>query len=191
MSRYTPPTVDNLVRNLPDELKGSRQFLNWTPTRDGKKIPLARDGTWGNAGDPGCWKSFEAAVDAVGSGEAFGLGMVLVPPERAISSWVPPGDRAGGDRCRCEALHTGITFRIPEKIVEPVRALRTYTEFSTSTMGLRALAFGTIPTTQQHITKTFADGTELGLYHGGWVTCQVCTRACPLPPSNIAKTPST
>jgi hypothetical protein len=49
MIQYTRPTVNNLINNLPDVLKSSRQFLSWKIERDGKKVPLKPDGrSWGN-----------------------------------------------------------------------------------------------------------------------------------------------
>ena len=47
---------------------------------------------------------------------------------------------------------------------------QTCSAFSTSLKGLRALAFGTIPTEKQNITKHFQDGTEISLFRAGWVT---------------------
>jgi hypothetical protein len=61
-------------------------------------------------------------------------------------------------------------YKVPAHISDYVRSVQSYSEISPSLMGLRALAFGTIPTEHQNITKRFGDGTELGLYRGGWVT---------------------
>jgi hypothetical protein len=61
-------------------------------------------------------------------------------------------------------------FNIPESICRYIRPLKSYSEFSTSLRGLRALVFGTLPTEKQNITKSFNDATELSLYRGGWVT---------------------
>src|ERR1039458_6412680 len=129
MIHLTRPVVANLVRNLPDELRTSRQFLNWNATRDGKKIPLAPDGSWGNASDPKCWRRFDDAVELVEQGKAFGLGMVIVPGERAAElleyNLVTGLVAIDADAKRCSHASP---FNIPENIAQPVRIIQTHTK---------------------------------------------------------------
>jgi primase-polymerase (primpol)-like protein len=78
MIQYTRPSVDNLINNVPDVLKSSHQFLSWNLERGAKKVPLKDDGSsWGSYKDRSCWRMFDAALDLVDRGKAFGLGLVL------------------------------------------------------------------------------------------------------------------
>ena len=168
---YTPPSVDNLVNNLPDVLKSSRQFLPWVP-REGKKVPLKANGNeWGNYNDPTGWRTFPEALDLLDRGKAFGVGLVLSSQQDAASlpdfNLITGIVAVDGDAKRSPVA---TPYNVPENISSYIRSLRSYSEYSTSLMGQRVLVFGTIPTQKQHMTKTFGDGTELGLYRAGWVT---------------------
>jgi len=170
--QYARPSVDNLVNNLPSVLKSSRQFLAWKVERDGKKVPLKPDErSWGNYKDPACWRTFDDAIGLLDSGRAFGIGLTLPSPEQIKA--LPEFNLIGGliafdgDAKRSSMA---APYNVPAHISDCVRSLRSYSEFSPSLKGLRALAFGTIPTEHQNITKHFGDGTELSLYRGGWVT---------------------
>jgi hypothetical protein len=172
MFQYERPTVDNLINNLPQVLKSSRQFLPWNVEGEGKKVPLKQDGTsWGNYNDPTCWRTFDNAVDLVDRGKAFGVGLVLASQHEAATlpefNLIPGLIALDGDAKRSPAA---TPYNIPENIRSYIGSLESYAEFSPSLKGLRALVFGTIPTQKQNLTKSFADGTELSLYRAGWVT---------------------
>jgi hypothetical protein len=169
---YTRPSVDNLINNLPDVLKSSRQFVPWNVERGQKKVPLKADGTsWGNYNDTNCWRTFDDAIDCLDRGRAFGIGLVLPPPHVAASfpefNLISGLVAVDGDAKRSP---NATPYNVPENISGYVRSLQSYSEFSPSLKGLRSLAFGTLATEKQNIIKQFGDGTELSLYHRGWVT---------------------
>jgi hypothetical protein len=169
---YARPSVDNLINNLPSVLKSSRQFLPWNKERDGKKVPLKLDGRpWGDFRDPKCWRTFNEAIDLLHSRRAFGIGLVLPSPEqiKALPEFnlIPGLVALDADAKRSS---TAAPYNIPAHISDYVRSANSYSEFSPSLKGLRALVFGTLPTEKQNITRHFVDGTELSLYGGGWVT---------------------
>lgn len=172
MIQHSPTSIDNLVNNLPDVLKASRQFVAWNPGRGEKKVPLKAGGSrGGNYNDPKCWRTFDDAIDLLERGRAFGVGLVL--PSQQTADAFPGFNLITGliavdaDAKRCA---TAIPYNVPENIDGYVQSLQSYSEFSSSLKGLRALAYGNIPTDKQNITKHFHDGTELGLYRAGWVT---------------------
>jgi hypothetical protein len=172
MIQYIRPTVDNLINNLPDVLKSSRQFVAWNPKAGGKKVPLDGDGhSWGNYQDPKCWRTFADALDLLDKGRAFGIGLALPSQEqiRALPEFnlVSGLVAFDGDAKRCALA---APFKVPAHISEYVRFANSYSEFSPSLRGLRALIFGALPTSKQCLEKPFGDGTELSLYHRGWVT---------------------
>jgi hypothetical protein len=171
MSQYARPSVDNLINNLPVVLKSSRQFLAWNEV-DGKKAPLKQDGTsWGNYRDPSSWRTFDDVIDLLDRGKAFGIGLALPSQKQAdiladfnlITGLVA----SDGDAKRSPST---TPYQVPTHISDYIRSAQSYSEFSPSLKGLRALVFGTLPTEKQNITKSFDDGTELSLYRGGWVT---------------------
>ena len=169
---YARPSVDNLINNLPSVLKPLDQFPLWNEERGGKKVPLKPDGTsWGNPQDPKCWRSFNDALDLLDRRRACGIGLVLPSPEQIKA--LPQLNLIGGliafdGDAKRSSLAT--PYKVPAHISDYVRSAESYSEFSPSLKGLRALAFGSIPTENQNITKRFGDGTELSLYRGGWVT---------------------
>jgi hypothetical protein len=170
MIQYARPTVDNLVNNLPDVLKSSRQFLAWNLEAGGKKVPLKEDGSsWGNYQDANCWRTFENAIDLLGRRRAFGIGLVLPSPQQIKTlpefNLVPGLIAFDGDAKRSSQA---TPYHVPTHISDYVRSVQSYAEFSTSLKGLRALTFGDLRTHKQHLT--FGDGTELSLYRRGWVT---------------------
>lgn len=172
MTEFVPPVPENLRRNLPIEIRESRQFTAWQLKGNGKKIPLAADGrSFGDYQDPHCWKTLDEAIRLVERQKAFGVGLVIASPEQAQAN---PGFNlvTGLIAVDADAKRSPdvIALHIPEHLVQPVRSLNTYAEFSTSQKGLRALAFGTVATDKQNITKSFRDGTEISLYPRGWVT---------------------
>jgi hypothetical protein len=169
---YARPSVDNLINNLPCILKSSRQFLAWNLERGEKKVPIKPDGRpWGDYKDPTCWRTFNDALDLLDRRRAFGIGLVLPSPQqiKTLSGFnlIPELVAFDGDAKRSSMA---ARYSVPEHISDYVRSANTCSEFSPSLKGLRALAFGTIRTEKQNITKHFGDGTELSLYRGGWVT---------------------
>jgi hypothetical protein len=172
MIPYKRPTVDDLINNVPSVLKSSRQFVAWNPKAGGKKVPLDGDGqSWGNYKDPTCWRTFDDALDLIEDGRAFGIGLALPSPEqiRALPEFnlVSGLVAFDGDAKRCAQA---APFKVPAHISEYVRSANSYSEFSPSLKGLRALIFGNLPTSKQCLEKPFGDGTELSLYHRSWVT---------------------
>jgi hypothetical protein len=170
--KYARPSVDDLINNVPCILKSSRQFLAWNLERGEKKVPLTPDGhSWGDYKDPNCWRTFNDALDLLDRRRAFGIGLVLPSPQqiKTLSGFnlIPGLVAFDGDAKRSSM---SARYSVPAHISDYVRSAKTYSEFSPSLKGLRALAFGTIPTEKQNITKHFGDGTELSLYRGGWVT---------------------
>jgi hypothetical protein len=172
MIHYTPPSVDNLVNNLPGVLKSSRQFLTWNVEAGGKKVPLKKDGSsWGSYQDPNCWRTFGNAIDLLGQRRTFGIGLVLPTPQQIETlpefNLIPGLLAIDADAKRSPSA---TPYNVPESIFGYVRSVQSYTEFSPSLKGLRSLVFARIPTDKQNITKTFGDGTEFSLYRAGWVT---------------------
>jgi len=172
MIQYARPTVDNLINNLPRILKSSRQFVAWNVERGDKKVPLKSDGhSWGNYKDPKCWRTLDDALDLLDNGRAFGIGLALPSPEqiRALPEFNLVSNLVAfdGDAKRCALA---APFKVPKHISEYVRSADSYSEFSPSLKGLRALIFGDLPISEQCLNKPFADGTELSLYRTGWVT---------------------
>ena len=172
MFEYERPTVDNLINNLPSVLKSSRQFVCWNIERRDKKVPLQSDGrSWGNYNDPKCWRTFDDALALLDNGRAFGIGLALPSPEQIKT--LPDFNLIAGlvaFDADAKRSSTAAPFKVPVHISEYVRSANSYSEFSPSLKGLRALIFGDLPTTKQCLSKPFADGTELSLYRTGWVT---------------------
>jgi hypothetical protein len=169
---YARPCVDNLINNLPCVLKSPRQFLGWNHERDGKKVPLKADGSsWGNYRDPRCWRTFNQVIDLLDTRRAFGIGLVLPSPDQIKElpefNLIPGLVAFDADAKRSSKA---APYNIPAHISDYVRSANSYSEFSPSLKGLRALVFGSLPTKNQNIKKCFGDGTELSLYRGGWVT---------------------
>ena len=80
---YARPSVDNLIKNLPNVLKSPRQFLARNLDAGGKKVPLKADGrSWGKDNDPECWETFNDALEVLDRRRAFGIGLVLPSPEQ-------------------------------------------------------------------------------------------------------------
>lgn len=184
MFQYERPTVDNLIDNLPSVLKSSRQFVAWNP-KAGKKVPLDGDGhSWGNYKDPKCWRTFDDALALLDNGRAFGVGLALPSPEqiRALPEFnlVSGLVAFDGDAKGCALA---APYKVPAHISEYVRSANSYSEYSPSLKGLRALIFGDLPTAKQCLNKPFGDGTELSLYRTGWVTLSGLT--CAESPSTI------
>jgi hypothetical protein len=172
MIQYARPTVDNLINNLPDLLKSSRQFLAWNVEAGEKKVPLRADGgAWGNYQDPSCWITFDHAIDLLDRRRAFGIGLVLPSPQHietlAGFNLIPGLIAFDGDAKRSSIA---TPYSVPDHISGYIRSAQSYAEFSTSLMGLRALAFGDLPTHKQNLVRSFGDGTELSMYRVGWVT---------------------
>jgi len=170
MFQYARPSADNLINNLPDILKSSRQFLAWNEV-DGKKVPHTPDGRWGNYQDPNCWRTFDDTIDLLDQRRAFGIGLVIPSPQQVETlpefNLVAGLVAFDGDGKRSPIA---TAYQVPNHISNYIRSAQSYSEFSPSLKGLRALAFGTLPTAKQSITKHFDDGTELSLYRAGWVT---------------------
>jgi hypothetical protein len=169
---YTRPSVENLINNLPSVLKSSRQFLPWNLERDEKKVPLKSDGRpWGNFKDPKCWRTFHEALDLLDRHQAFGIGLVL-PSSEQIEALPKFNLIEGLVAFDGDAKRSSIasSYNVPAHISDYVRSAKSYSEFSPSLKGLRALVFGNLPTLKQNLTKSFGDGTELSLYRRGWVT---------------------
>jgi len=81
MLQYARPSVDNLINNVPDIMKSSRQFLAWDVKAGSKKVPLNPGGkSWGNYQDPNCWRTFENTIDLLDQRNAFGIGLVIPSP---------------------------------------------------------------------------------------------------------------
>jgi hypothetical protein len=172
MIQFTRPTVDNLINNLPDVLKSSRQFLAWNVEADGKKVPLKEDvSSWGNYQDATCWRTFNDALDLLKSRRAFGIGLVLPSPEqiKALPEFKLVASLVAFDGDAKRSLQA-TPYHVPTHISDYVRSAQSYSEFSTSLKGLRAFIFGDLPTSKQYLKKPFDDGTELSLYRTGWVT---------------------
>ena len=172
MIQYARPSVDNLINNLPEVLKSSRQFLAWNVEAGRKKVPLRADGSaWGSYSDPNCWRTFDDVIELLSRGTAFGIGLVL-PSQQAVDTLLEFNLIPGLLAIDADAKRSPIVkpYHVPENLCSYVRPFQSYTEFSPSLKGLRALAFGTLPTDKQSVTKRFGDGTELSLYRGGWVT---------------------
>lgn len=177
MIKYTPPSVDNLVNNLPDVLKQARQFLSWVP-RGEKKIPVTRDGKPVDCNDPNAWMIFPEVIELRERGKTFGIGLALPSRRDAgrLHDFKLIPDLIALD---CDAKRSPLAApnKVPEKIRTIVRRVDSYSEFSTSLKGLRSLLFGTMLTEKQHITKSLGDGMEIGLYRAGWVTLSGLTIA--------------
>jgi hypothetical protein len=172
MIEYARPSVDNLINNLPDILKSSRQYLVWDVEAGGKKVPLKPDGrSWGNYQDPNCWRTFGTAIDLLDRRRAFGIGLVIPSPQQVETllefNLVADLVAFDGDAKRSSVA---AAYQVPTHISSYIRSVQSYSEFSPSLKGVRALVFGTLPTAKQSITKHFDDGTELSLYRAGWVT---------------------
>ena len=149
---FTPPSVENLINNLPEILKSSRQFLPWNLEKGDKKVPLKENRkSWGDYRNPKCWRTFDEAIEMLDRRQALGIGLVLPSQEHAdmhpdfhlITGLVA----IDGDAKRSTAANP---VQCSSDIAGYVNAMQTYSEFSTSLKGLRALAFGTIPTKAEH-----------------------------------------
>jgi hypothetical protein len=144
MFQYERPTVDNLINNLPSVLKSSRQFVAWNPKAGGKKVPLDGYGhAWGNYQDPNCWRTFANAIDLLDRRRAFGIGLVLPSPQQVEAlpafNLIPDLIAFDGDAKRSPQASP---YHVPTHISDYVRSAQSYSEFSTSLKGLRALIFG-------------------------------------------------
>ncbi len=163
MIHYTPPSVDNLVNSLPDELGLSRQFVAWSVEHGRKKVPLKADGSpWGDYNDPKNWRTLSEAIDLLDRGKAFGIGLKLVSQQDAASladfNLIADIVAVDGDAKQAPLV---TPYQVPENICNYTRRLQSYCELSMSLKGLRGLVFGTLPTEKQNITRSFGDGTEL------------------------------
>lgn len=170
--QYIRPSVDDLVECVPAVLRSSRQFLPWNLEAGGKKVPLKADGnSWGDRNDPNGWRTFTDAINLLDRNKAFGVGLVLPSVDEALS--LPDFNLISGlVALDADAKHSPATrpYLLPAHLCRYAHFLRSYTEFSPSLKGLRGLAFGTITTDKNSVTKSFGDGTELSLYRHGWVT---------------------
>lgn len=170
MNLYTKPQLEDLHRNLPAVLKGARQFLPWK-TSGKRKIPIKPDGTNADYTDPQSWLSFEQTGELVHSGRAFGIGLALAQPDHAetFPDWHLVTGLVALDGDAKNNPDTN-PRDIPDHLVGCFRRIASYTEYTTSLKGLRALVFGHLPIAKQSATHHFGDGTELSLYRAGWVT---------------------
>src|SRR5258707_1069579 len=144
MIQYARPSVDNLINNLPDALKSCRQLIAWNLEAGSKKVPLKADGSRGGSYmDPNCWMGFYQVIDLLERGKAFGLGLVLPSQQQADSlphfNLIPGLVAVDADAKRSSVA---TPYNVPEQISAYVRRIQSYTEFSTSLKGLRALTFG-------------------------------------------------
>ena len=71
---FTPPSIENLINNLPEVLKSSRQFLPWNLEGGDKKVPLKENGkSWGDYHNPKCWRTFDEAIEMLDRRQALGI----------------------------------------------------------------------------------------------------------------------
>lgn len=138
MSKFLKP----IPENLPKEILTLNQFVNWLEIeRDGKltKPPYTPGGQLAATDDPLTWSKFDAVKKAIEGNRFDGVGFVLTKNDPFIG--------IDFDKCYCPV------FEITDPIIEKhIKLLNTYTEFSPSGRGFRALLKGNL----------FVDGRKNG-----------------------------
>ena len=131
-----PEQITELLENIPEELRGRRQWVCWKlEQRDGKptKIPYIAGGVGrASSTDSRTWRPFEEAVQALESGWYDGLGFVF-------SSGDP---YAGVDLDDCRDPETGELEEWAKEIVEDFGG---YAEASPSGTGVHIIVRGKAP----------------------------------------------
>jgi putative DNA primase/helicase len=113
------------------ELQAYPNFVNWTMTKDNKKIPL-NPTTYHSASttNPDTWGTLDQAIDALRKGNATGIGFVFSEDD----------EFTGIDIDKC-VLNNQLTPQARELVTE----LWSYSEISPSHTGLHIIVQGKVP----------------------------------------------
>ena len=133
-----------IYENMPSELKGLPQWVNWKITeRDGRmtKPPFQINGALAKSDDPLTWSNFDDAQRAAHHFD--GVGVVVTDNDDNVF--------LDFDKCRCPAfdgldkeISGGLNMVSPE-VAEYIRRLNSYTELSPSGKGLHVFLKGRLP----------------------------------------------
>jgi putative DNA primase/helicase len=130
------PRTEVLAENIPEEMRRRRQWVVWKLERRGDdltKVPYIAGGVGkASSTDSDTWRTFEEALDTLGSGRYAGVGFVF-------SSGDP---YAGVDLDNCRDPETG---KLEEWAQEIVEAFDSYAEASPSGTGVHIIVRGKAP----------------------------------------------
>ncbi len=157
---------ENLLRNIPEELKSLPQWVGFLMTSgtNGRmsKKPVNPHTLYGASSvNPETWGSLEDALNAVGkpckvgsdSGSVEGVGFVLAPPYCGIDI----------DHC----INPG-TGEINAEALEIVKTMDSYTEYSPSGTGLHIIYKGNVRSNwKRKKVNALGDGVDLEMYQTG------------------------
>lgn len=127
-----PPRPPLYAENVPPELRGRKQWVNWRYEWDGKKwtkVPYQPHGCRASSTDPATWSSFTTVLRAVEAGGFDGVGFVLTKDDPYV----------GFDFDNCYNGH------VDERVADYVRRLASYTEVTPSGGGLRVWVKAMLP----------------------------------------------
>jgi primase-polymerase (primpol)-like protein len=137
-----------LLDNIPEEMRRRRQWLVWkSEERDGKptKVPYIAGGVGkASSTDSETWRTFEEAVQALGTGRYDGIGFVF-------SSGDP---FAGVDLDKCRDPETGELEEWAAKIVQDLDA---YAEASPSRTGIHIIIKGKAPNKKRARVEAYSE----------------------------------
>lgn len=139
-----PTRVEIEPENIPAEFKSKKKWVvwKWEARKGGKdkkptKPPRQVNGKLAKVDDPSTWNTFEAVLEALQTGQFFGIGYVLDDRDGVV----------GWDFDHCINPSNGA---IEPNIETVLRRINTYTEITPSGEGLRAFCFGDIPEAGRH-----------------------------------------
>lgn len=152
-----PARTEVIAANVPERIRRLKRWVIWRWKRRRKKWdkpPLQLDGSFARVDDPETWITFEEALAAHLSGDFDGIGFVL--------GYVPEEDvnYTGLDLDDCRDPGTG---EISDWATAHLNSLDTYSEYSPSGLGVKALAIGKLPGPDRNESERM--GVEM--YSGG------------------------
>jgi primase-polymerase (primpol)-like protein len=132
----TPERTEQLLDNIPSELRRRPQWVAWRlEERDGKptKVPYIAGGVGkASSTDSETWRTFEEAVQALKTGRYNGVGFMFSSGDPYV----------GVDLDKCRDPETG---ELEEWAAEIVRDLDGYVEVSPSGKGVHIIVCGKAP----------------------------------------------